>query len=312
MSAPSAPSAVDAEPSSDWLEPDCGLCGASEPALRFRAGRFALVYCRRCAHVYVTPRRTLAGRLREVYDASYWRNPRPRERGYADYRAARPLQERTFARRLAVLEGQLPSPGRALDVGCAQGVFLELLQARGWQVWGLEPARAIAGEARLAPERVHVGPLETAEYPAASFELVTLWDVIEHLDQPAEALARVARWLAPGGRVVIETQDVGSLAARLLGRRWQHYKHDEHLHHFHRATLDELCRRAGLVRVHRTRRGAGKYVDGAFLAERAARLGPLARQLAAPLAGRLRRGVYVNLLDEWIVVARRAQDADAA
>jgi hypothetical protein len=111
--------------------------------------------------------------------------------------------------------------------------------------------------------------------------------------------------------LVLETQNVESLFARLLGRRWQHFKHHEHLYHFSPATLRRLLEReAGLNIMDRTSRFGGKYVSPAFIAERAGRVHPLLSRLLAPLAGMKRTGLYINLFDELICVCRRPGEGE--
>jgi hypothetical protein len=127
--------------------------------------------------------------------------------------------------------------------------------------------------------------------------------VLGHLPRPVRTLEHARGLLAPGGRLVVETQDVQSVAARVLGRRWRHYKHAEHLVHFDRDTLARALFAAGLQLEFKTRRAAGKYVRAGSLAERARRLCPPLAPLCAPLA-RLSGAIYVNSLDEWIAVAR--------
>ena len=295
-------------PEEAWKDVDCGLCGARERALRFREGRFSVVTCARCGVTYVTPRLSDASLLASVYDEGYWRSPAAKDRGYTDYRADEALYVRTFRRRLAIVRRHAPRAGRVLDVGCAAGFFLSVMREEGWDVTGVEPSDAIRARAEelLGRERVHGGRLEDAHFPAGSFDLVTMWDVIEHLPDPASVLAEVRRVLAPGGRLLLETQNVTSLAARLLGRRWQHYKHAEHLYHFEPRTIAAALERAGFAVLENRPWRAGKYVSLAFVAERMGRVHPLLGTLLAPLRRFAGVALYVNPLDEMIVVARPA------
>ena len=292
---------------SGWVDVACALCGSLERDERFRDGPYTVMSCGSCQLVYVTPRIDDDELVARVYGPDYWRSPAARVRGYTDYVADHALYRRTFARRLRVLGRELPRVGRALDVGCATGAFLELLCERGYEVRGVEPSPQVGREAaaRLGNERVFVGTLEEAGLEEASFDLITLWDVLEHLPRPLRTLKLARRLLAPGGRLVVETQDVASLAARLFGRRWQHYKHAEHLYHFDADTLGLALDEAGFELVRLTRRGAGKYVRPGFVAERARRLAPWLAPALAPLAA-VGGALYVNPLDEWIAVARSA------
>jgi hypothetical protein len=94
-----------------------------------------------------------------------------------------------------------------------------------------------------------------------------------------------------------------------MGRRWQHYKHEEHLYHFSPSTLEHLLRQAGFEVLRNTPRGGGKYVSMDFLVERVGKIHPIFSALASPLL--LMRGFapYVNLLDEMVVVACKTPHA---
>jgi SAM-dependent methyltransferase len=140
------------------------------------------------------------------------------------------------------------TPPRLLDVGCAFGYTLAVARERGWEVTGVEAAAAV--RERTARELgVRVEPdLLAAHFPAGSFDAVTLWDVIEHLPDPRAALLEVARLLAPGGVCSVVTPDGGSMAARLLGARWEErQKMPEHIFFFDRPSLSALLRSCGFA-----------------------------------------------------------------
>jgi SAM-dependent methyltransferase len=262
------------------------------------------VRCADCGLVYTTPRPDPAA-LRDLYGESYWRSPSAGERGYTDYLRDEPYYLRTYRRRLRLVRRHAPVPGRALDVGCAAGYFLRVLGEAGWDVSGVEVSPFVA---RFAQERygissIRVGTIEEAGFPPASFDLVTFWDVIEHLPDPRSALRAARALLKASGVLLLETQNVRSLAARALGRRWQHFKQPEHLYHFDRRTLARLLGEAGLEVVENRPFFGGKYVPLAFAVERSGRVSPLLPRLLRFFA-RSRFALYVNLFDEMVVAAR--------
>ncbi len=286
----------------------CQLCGSAERRTKLVDGPFTVHECGACSFVYVSPR--LQGEaLQEVYGEGYWKSDNPKSRGYADYAREAELYLRTFRRRLRLVQRWVKPSDRILDVGCAAGYFLRVMREQGHEVLGIEPSAAIAGLARqeLGDQTVFVGDLDKAPealgYRPGTFGLVTLWDVIEHIPDPQAALRHLRPMLQPGGKLLLETQNVASRWARLLGRRWHHYKHLEHLYHFSPETIARLLDDCGFKVLYCGPAYAGKYVSFGFIAERAGRLGPIAGLLASPL--RLLSGcsVYVNPCDEIIVVA---------
>jgi SAM-dependent methyltransferase len=219
------------------------VCQSADGLPYTRVLGYAFRRCRECALVYMTPRPSREALL-SLYDERYFESPDP-NCGYAVYAADRDsIRDKSF-RLLRMLERH-GKPGRLLDVGCAYGFLLEVARERGWEVAGIEPAAAVA--ARVAAQLgVAVHPdLLGAAFPPASFDAVTLWDVIEHMPDPREALSEVHRIIKPTGVCSIVTPDIGSLAARLLGNRWEEVqKMPEHIFLFSRASLSALFRSTG-------------------------------------------------------------------
>ncbi len=293
-------------PEEAWDHVDCGLCGGAERQVSFTDGPFSVVKCASCGLTYVTPRLKDTSLIDEVYDEGYWSANSASERGYTDYRTAAPLYLKTYRRRLSIVRRHFPRPGRVLDIGCAAGYFLDVMKGEGWDVLGLEPSAAIFPQTveRLGADHAELGLLGEVELEAGSFDLITMWDVIEHIPDPVAAVREVGKLLAPGGKFLIETQNVASTTARLLGRRWHHYKHAEHIYHFDRSTLARVLDEAGFEILENRPWLGGKYVSMGFIAERARRLHPTVAWLLSPLKLLSNMSVYVNMFDEMIVVAR--------
>jgi 2-polyprenyl-3-methyl-5-hydroxy-6-metoxy-1,4-benzoquinol methylase len=256
--------------------------------------------------VFVSPRPSAAA-LTSLYTERYFKNDRSGEIGYADYLGDEGNIRRTFARRLAGLERRVP-PGRVLDVGCAAGFFLDEARKRGWTANGVDiSAFAVRyAEAQLgyAVQEARIG--ET-DFPAGLFDLITFWDVLEHVPDPAADLKRAALLLRPGGILSLTTPDLGSLPARLTSARWIGYKlSQEHIYHFTQEHLRQLLGLAGLQVA--DVRHVGKYVTVEFSLDRLGRYFPrLASWLAraARAAGVSHRVVYLDPLDILWVTARK-------
>jgi 2-polyprenyl-3-methyl-5-hydroxy-6-metoxy-1,4-benzoquinol methylase len=285
-----------------WVS--CGLCGNRITENHLRIQRLAR--CTDCGLIFVNPR-PLAEAITALYDKEYFKCATPVRGGYENYLADEPEINRTFERRLARLERQLPgfTGKKLLDVGCAAGFFLTVAREHGWEAQGLEICDELAQIGRKQGFDVTVGNADEAEFPAGMFEAVTLWDVIEHLPNPVATLSHMRQWMAPGAHLVLTTPDAGSFLAKLLRSNWLGYRSlDEHLYFYSRKTIRAMLAAAGFrtVRIETT----GKYMNVARIIER---LRYYTRIGAALLASSERRfgmpSIYLNPRDTMLVVAER-------
>lgn len=155
-------------------------------------------------------------------------------------------RRRTARRLLDLLEAHVPR-GRLLEVGCGHGLLLDEARRRGYDVEGLELS---VEAARYAREKLDLPvreiPLEEAAPDGELYDAIVMVDVLEHLDDPVEALDRICARLASGGALLIATPDPSSLMARVAGRRWWCYI-PAHLCLIPRKTLRELISARGLM-----------------------------------------------------------------
>ena len=159
-------------------------------------------------------------------------------------RAAAPLLRAFDRRRLAILEAARPPGRRLLDAGAGKGRFVAHARAEGWDAQGIEPA------ARGDAPHVERASLEDASFAPGSFDAITLWHVLEHLDDPAAALTRLHGWLAPGGVLLVGVPNLASLQARIGGPRWYHLDLPRHRTHFTAQGLARLLARTGFTDPH--------------------------------------------------------------
>ena len=253
-----------------------------------------LVQCSACDLQYINPR--LRG---DLILSSYAEGE---DEVYVSQIAAR---EQTFGASLARIERLAGKPGRLLDVGTAAGAFLAAAKARGWSAEGCEPNRWLASwGARHYGVTIRPGSLFDQPYAAASFDVVTLWDVLEHTTDPKATLERCRELLRPGGLLVVNYPDVGSWIARLLGRRWL-FLTSVHLHYFTRRTITRILQAAGFrveaIRPHVQRLELDYILSrGAVLHDGLSRI---SRRLAAGL--RIGRRQVPYWLGQTFVAARR-------
>ncbi len=133
----------------------------------------------------------------------------------------------------------------ALDIGCGQGLLLDLLREAGYHTVGIERSPA-AADAQAAGHQVLAVDIEASVHRPERFALITLTHVLEHVRKPEAALRFVGEHLAPGGIAIVEVPNWGDLARPLWGPRYRPLELGDHLSFFERDTLTALVRRAGL------------------------------------------------------------------
>ncbi|MBI5305638.1 MAG: class I SAM-dependent methyltransferase [Chloroflexi bacterium] len=295
----------------------CNLCGARDAELLypstltnltpnaddFRCTSAAygvhppIVRCRKCNLVYANPRWESA-----LVEESYSVVEDPM---YVEEREGRVL---TFTRNLKPLEdlvGAIAAPRRLLDVGCHIGVMVELAQQRGWESWGIEPSAWASEQARQRGLRVITGTLTDGRIPENYFDVVTMWDVIEHLTDPAAELANARRVLKPGGIFAIHTIDIESLFARMMGKRWP-WLMEMHLYYFSPRTLGNMLEQTGFAIIRSS--AQGRFLRLGYFVTRIEPYSKLLYRLLNRIVTRLNLGgvaIPVNFGDLFTIYARK-------
>jgi SAM-dependent methyltransferase len=243
----------------------CPLCGSDDTRLHWKGSEHAVsgaafgssrteiavgdvLRCRDCGFGFGVVRPT-ADRLGELY----------REMDTAVYEAESPGRVKTARRHLAILERfHKGAPAKLLEIGCASGNFLKLAVDAGWQVTGVEPSAALCEQARRAlggRVRVIGTTLQTAGLEGERFNAVAMFDVLEHVPDAVEFLARVVGFIEPGGVLLMNLPDLDSPEARILGRRWP-LRLPEHLNYFNKTSLERIAHQTGLTKLGWGRRPA--------------------------------------------------------
>lgn len=245
----------------------CVLCQSTEHKVLWETrdrlchvpGRFVLVCCCTCGLYYLSPRPTY-----DSIDLFYPPDYDPFARQTPEQL---PLIKRLSLRyglrkRCRLILAHKPR-GRLLDIGCATGQFLtEMRRYEGWQVHGVEPNKEAAqfAQGTLGLD-VHVGELPSAAYPDGYFDVVTMWDVLEHLYEPRNVLHKIAHILKPDGVLVFRTPSLGGWDTRVFGPYWAGFDSPRHLAIFSRDTAATLLTRSGFT-THQISTGGGSYFIG--------------------------------------------------
>jgi SAM-dependent methyltransferase len=205
---------------------------------------FLAVRCTHCGVVYLD-RRPVAAELDRIYPDHYHAFAFTEDRFGFVYSVRRRLE----ARRLLRAFTGLPADARIVDVGCGDGFHLDLLESHGppgWVSEGIDIDDRAIGAARRRGITVHRGRVEELDLPESSYDGALLIQTIEHLPDPAAVLRAVRRILRPGGRVLVVTDNTGSLDFRIARRRhWGGYHFPRHWYLFDAPSLRRLATTAG-------------------------------------------------------------------
>jgi 2-polyprenyl-3-methyl-5-hydroxy-6-metoxy-1,4-benzoquinol methylase len=219
----------------------CSLCNGRDWETIEEVGSTRVVRCS-CGLVFVTPP-PARSMLEQAYGEAYYRP-------WEDQVSQR---EWMWARRMRRVEALAESSAGLLDVGCGTGVFLQVAQARGWNVTGTEISPYAVRTAKARGLSVIQGELWEAGLPGDAFNVATCWHVIEHVLDPKRLLAETHRILKPGGWLVLATPNLNDRIFRAAyrvarRRRPRLYEPDEreiHLFHFTARTLAAMAAAVG-------------------------------------------------------------------
>jgi len=235
----------------------CPGCGAEHEApkellegrdrLIGAPGRFTVVECDACGLAITQPR------LRPEDFATYY----PQQ--YSAYNPRARLRDRvspglildrvrmeTIIRFGPYRQVWRRGPGRLLDVGCGAGDLASVFAAHGYQVSGVEPSQQAAARAAERGIDMHHGTLDDAPWEPGTFDAIIFNHVLEHIDDPVDAIERAAALLKPDGLLVIAVPNFGSWHRRVFGSAWFQLDLPRHVQHFDRDSLSTVVRRAGL------------------------------------------------------------------
>ncbi len=138
-----------------------------------------------------------------------------------------------------------------LDFGCGVGGLCRIGREYGLKTTGIEPdafARQRAMATGALEVYASVDELQAAN-PEPRFDIITMWDVIEHLREPWKELEQLSRLLRPGGRLLLSTPNAGSLRARLQRQRWENMINPTHFYYFTQLSLRLALKRAGISEI---------------------------------------------------------------
>ncbi|MFC1922170.1 class I SAM-dependent methyltransferase [Chloroflexota bacterium] len=179
--------------------------------------------------------------LNKYYDESY------SEGMYKTFTDANDMKLATARQRLKEIRKNC-SPGRWLDVGCSNGIFVEIARNNGIDAEGIDVSNIAVSDAHKRGLPVFRSTIEEFN-PGYQYNLITAFDVLEHVLDPISFMQSIFRLLVPQGMVALSLPDQGSIIRKIMGKRWYFYIPEEHMYYFNRSTISKLLNRTGFDNI---------------------------------------------------------------
>jgi SAM-dependent methyltransferase len=240
----------------------CLVCRGSEFRPFIREGEWQYLRCLDCGLIFLDPQPS------EGFLYSHYQDYLPADpQGIESWRK---LMAQVFTKSARLIQQVIPSPGRILDIGCGYGFFLEEMAQRGWQVEGIEISATGLGYAQNnLGLSVSDRPLPRPDWQDNCYDLITLFYVIEHLQNPLGVLREAHRLLRTGGLLLLRWPHTSPIARMLRpwAKRMNLYQAPSHLFDFSPVTIYKILDQLGFREIRTTVCGWTKPVEkGAHLA----------------------------------------------
>jgi 2-polyprenyl-3-methyl-5-hydroxy-6-metoxy-1,4-benzoquinol methylase len=277
---------------------NCIVCNSTK-AEPFYPG---ILKCQQCGHV-VADLLLSDQELFELYKKDYFFGDE-----YSDYVADKKIIQKNFKLRLKTLKTFIKPTvhSKLLEIGCAYGFFLDIAQSRFNQVQGIDiTADGIRYAREVLKLDVLQGDLLKHDFGAQKFDVVCMWDTIEHLRQPEQYIEKISKSMESGALLAITTGDIGSLNARLRQEKWRLIHPPTHIHYFSKQSLANMLNNYGFDVVYNQYCGFYRSIDNIaynifVLRHKQPKLYKLLKSLRLT-----ELDFYLNLYDIMYVIARK-------
>lgn len=219
----------------------CRVCSAKQYTVLFTKIGYDVVKCDTCCLVYLDF--VASKEFSQNYYSEEFFNDKGTKHAYTDYEKESKFLKKSFLKRIELLR-KYQSDGNLLDIGCATGSFMEKA-SNFYKVSGIDVSDYAIKQAKSKKLDVWQGMLDDSPYRNQVFDVVTLWDTIEHVADPKETIAQVGKIVRPEGIIGLTTGDVGSIFAQMCGSFWHLYNIPQHLSYFDKKTITKILNNAG-------------------------------------------------------------------
>ena len=205
---------------------------------------FEIMVCEDCGLLYTTPKPS-DEKLGDYYKSDEYYSHQENKKGFIP-RVYEAVKSVNLKHKIAIAT-QGKEPGRLLDIGCGVGDFLHFAEQNGWQCTGAEPSEDAASIAKKRIKAEIMLPKDLEKLPDESFDVITMWHVLEHVSDLQWQVNQLNRLLKKGGRLVIALPNFRSYDAQYYKDKWAAYDVPRHLNHFSQDSIAKIFNINSLV-----------------------------------------------------------------
>ena len=245
---------------------------------------FEIMVCEDCGLLYTTPKPS-DEKLGDYYKSDEYYSHQENKKGFIP-RVYEAVKSVNLKHKIAIAT-QGKESGKLLDIGCGVGDFLHFAEQNGWQCTGAEPSEDASSIAKKRIKAEILLPKDLEELPDESFDVITMWHVLEHVSDLQWQVNQLNRLLKKGGRLVIALPNFRSYDAQYYKDKWAAYDVPRHLNHFSQDSIAKIFNINGLIQ-NPTQKLVWDAFYISFMSEKY-------RQKSLPLLRGIYRGMISNL-----------------
>lgn len=200
---------------------------------------FHICECLNCGLLYTMPRPS-KDKIGEYYKSEEYYSHQENKKGFIP-RLYENVKKVNLKHKYKLATNGLTT-GKLLDIGCGVGDFLHTAEAHGWQCTGVEPSEEAKAIARQRTQAKLMSSEDQEQLPDESFDVITMWHVLEHVDDLRWQIAQLQRLIKQNGRIVIALPNYKSYDGQFYKEHWAAYDVPRHLSHFNRTTLAKILK----------------------------------------------------------------------
>jgi 2-polyprenyl-3-methyl-5-hydroxy-6-metoxy-1,4-benzoquinol methylase len=231
----------------------CPWCGSENAQLHLELKDlfltqepFKILECKECGLLYTTPRPN-KDEIGRYYKSEEYYSHQENKEGFIP-KVYEKVKSVNLKNKYGIAtEGK--EKGKALDIGCGVGDFLHTMEQHGWDCTGVEPSEDAKAIAKKRNKGQLLSSEEQENLPDSSFDLITMWHVLEHVDDIRWQIQQLHRLCKPGGRIIIALPNYKSYDGQYYKAEWAAYDVPRHLNHFNKETLIKILEESGLRHV---------------------------------------------------------------